>query len=757
MTETQSNKTYLPNKEDMTAHIQFLIAGMTDFKDGKIEIAYGDENNNPRFAEKFCIEDVQAIVDFAAQKNAAGRNVYICGSLLVPDVFPVGRCNDDDFYATNSVWCDVDNSGENPITPAELKLKYAACPPNIVVVTGRTPNLRTWLWWKLDEPITDKNALETLLTGIIQNLDGDRAAKNPTRLTRLGGSIAWNTGNKAKSGRVIEIVEVKTLNNSPISYELLLGFYPIKEPIKKPATAKSRLNVSNFNNPTDSEMLGMLSFLSPDCFRQEWLEIGMALHDAGYDFSVWDKWSSGSPSKYDQADTVRVWNSFHAGGGISLGTVVKRCRDAGYMRVSEPKPEQPKQEKKADAPKKPLEGITGDLFSGLLRDTINDIVATSSRPQPELAVLNTLAALGAVFGRRYASPMDTRTNIYTVGVAKTGSGKDHSRKYIKYLMYKANLTSFLGSDSLVSGAGLITAVSKNPSHIMHLDEFGMLLADIQNKNTASHMKVCAKLLTEMYSSSNTVYYGGQYADRNSQPIKVYNPNLCIYGTTTMDSYASAMDRAVIASGELNRYVIIRPENETPERVAVPQRTKPTQAIVDSWEMLAPMFGGNNPEIELDTIRVSWQFQETRIESMLRFQDSKTDANELTSALWARYVENVIKIAMIIAITRDLERPNIGAGDFDVAELIVGRSVEFMCTMANEHMADSAHEKDCNFVLDVLRKFKRKVAKEELCRRTRHMDKRQRDNVLESLEENGSISIEEDKNSLRRKRYFISVL
>lgn len=769
MTQANTDKIYLPNKEDMYEHLRFLVDGMNDFKDGKIEIAYGDDQNIPRLAEKFSVDAIETAVEFAAMKNKEGRNIYVCGSILNPDVFPGGRCEDADFYATNSIWCDIDNSGENPITSAELKLKYAACPPNIVVVTGRTPNLRTWLWWKLMEPVTNAQTLESLLSGIIQNLDGDKSAKNPARLTRLGGSIAWNTGKKAKDGRIVEIVEVKKLNDNPISLERLAGAYPLKEPIHKKAQPKSKLNISNFNNPTDAEMLDMLSFVDPSCDRKEWLEIGMALQDAGYDFSIWDKWSSGSQTKYDYNDAVRVWNSFNAGGGISLGTLVMKCRSAGYFPttpIKNPKkdtdfeipfPEPEKKPTPQSAPKKPLAAITGNLFDGVIRDTINDIVATSARPQPELAVLNVLAALGAIFGRRYASPMDTRTNLYTVGVARTGAGKDHSRKYVKGLMFKANLQSYLGSDSLVSGAGLITAVNKNPSHIMHLDEFGLLLQDIKSKNTASHMKICAKLLTEFYSASNTVYYGGQYADRNVAPFKIYNPNLCIYGTTTMDSYAAAMDRSVIASGELNRYIIIKPENETPARVGVPTRNKAEKRIIDAWEAFSPPFGGNNPEIELDVKTVTWQFLEHRINEMLKFQDAKTDADNLTASLWARYVENVIKIAMIIAIVRDMERPNIEGRDLDVGELIVAKSVEFMCQMAGEHMSESAHEKDCNLILQILRKYGKSMPKDLLCQRTRQMDKRQRDGALESLQESSLISIELDSKSLTRKRYFISAL
>lgn len=746
-----------PNKDDMRIHLEFLTSGMNDYSDGLIEIAYGNDQNIPNMAEKFPLHEIDKAVDFAVEKNNEGRNIYVVGSILIPDGVPFGRACDEDFYATNSIWCDVDNSGVNPLTAAELKAKYAVCPPNLVVVTGRKPNLRTWLWWKLTEPLTNVPELQLLLAGIIQNLDGDKAAINPARLTRLGGSIAWNTGKKAKEGRVVEIVETKVLNKNPISAERLAAAYPYRKPKIETAKPKSALNISNFDNPSPQEISEMLTCLTPSCGRKDWLEIGMALHDAGYDFSVWDEWSKGSKEKYNYDDIVRDWNSFKTGGGISMGTLVMKCRDAGYMRVSEPRQDVANPTKAPEPPKKPLQAITGDLFDGLIRDTVNDIVATSARPQPELAVLNVLAALGAVFGRRYASPMDTRTNIYTVGVAKTGSGKDRSRKYIKELMFKAKLESYIGGDSIVSGSGLMTLVSNKPSSIMHLDEFGMLLQEIKNKNSASHMKACAKTLTELYSSSSSVYYGAQYADAERKAIKIYNPNLCIYGTTTLESYVAAMDRAVISSGELNRYIIIKPENDCPARVGIPTRTRPTQRLIDAWEVLTPLFGGQNPEIEMDTKTVTWQFLDDRIFKMSCYQDSKTDADAITSALWARYVENVIKVAMIIAIARDMERPNIEGCDLDVAELIVGRSVEFMCSLATDHMSDSPHEKDCNRVIQILKRHGKKMSKEILTDKTRDMDKRQRDNALMSLEERGAISIEKDESTLRRPKYFINLL
>lgn len=762
MTQENIQNIFAPNKDDMRKHIEFIMSGMHDYKDGKIEIAYGDHENIPNQAEKFFLDTPDAvdyIIEFAEQKNKQGRNIYIVGSYLSPDAPIGGRSKDEMFYATNSIWVDIDNAGENPITVKELRVKYAHCRPHMVIVTGRTPNLRTWLWWKLLEPITKAEDLERVLTGVIQNLDGDPSAKNASRLTRLGGSVAWPTGKKAKAGRITEVVETTITGEPPISVERLTAAYPIKK-----ATPKSKitggLNFSSFNNPPENEIKDMLAFLSPAIPRKEWLDIGMALHDGGYDFSVWNEWSKGSPSQYNYDDTVKDWNSFEVGKGITLGTLIQKARDVGYMRVSEPFSNmQDKQAEQPTPPPKAENSPENDIFfTGLIRYTIDDMLAKSRKPQPELAMLNVLSALGAVFGRRYRSPMNTRTNLYTVGIAPTGSGKDFSRKYIKTLMIKAGLSTFLGADSIVSGAGIITSVERNPSQIMHLDEFGMLLADIKNKNTASHMKVCAKILTEFYSTSSGTYYGGHYADKKLMPTKIIAPNLCIYGTTTMANYANAMDRSVIESGELNRYIIIKPLIEWPQSVKEASGdATPSQNIIDAWTALAPSFGANNPADETPPITVQWDWQEDRLWAMQKFQDNKVETTPNTGSLWVRYVENVIKIAMIMCISRNQIKPYIETSDLDTAEGIVKRSIEFMETMSKDNMADSEHERVCNAVLEVIRKYGAKMPKRELSNRTRNLDMRQRDEALKSLDDRGAVLIEQEKNMSGVTKYFLTAL
>lgn len=144
--------------------------------------------------------------------------------------------------------------------------------------------------------------------------------------------------------------------------------------------------------------------------------------------------------------------------------------------------------------------------------------------------------------------------------------------------------------------------------------------------------------------------------------------------------------------------------------------------------------------------------------MQKWQDQKNQ-EPITGALWVRYAENVIKIAMIEAIGRNQNKPNITEEDLDRAEQIVKRSVEFMVHLADTQMFNSQHERDCNRLLEIARRLGGvQVPKREISNRTRDMDQRTRDNALISLEERGAISIEKDSSGISGQgKYVITVL
>jgi putative DNA primase/helicase len=74
-----------------------------------------------------------------------------------------------------------------------------------------------------------------------------------------------------------------------------------------------------------------LSFIDPDCSRDEWVQIGMSvkseLGDAGLD--VWDAWSS-TGQNYNQKDTRDTWRSIKSAGGVTIATLIHAAKSAGF-------------------------------------------------------------------------------------------------------------------------------------------------------------------------------------------------------------------------------------------------------------------------------------------------------------------------------------------------------------------------------------------------------------------------------------------
>lgn len=511
--------------------------------------------------------------------------------------------------------------------------------------------------------------------------------------------------------------------------------------------------------PTDNEWSNedvedMLSFIDPDVFYDEWVSIGMALQDGGFSFAMFNNWSAKGSKYKGQKDCDFHWKSFNPGSGITMGTLVSFAMTQGW------KPSFQQDDTLMFNGRQSAYNILETISSqaapiqldfntipGIIGDTVKWILSNAQKPQPELALINTLAALGAVFGRRYRSPLDTRTNIYMVGLAGTAAGKNHSKKSIKSLMMEAGLTDFLGGESIVSGAGLLSDISKQPSQIMHLDEFGMLLEAIMDKRGASHMKMASKIITELYSCSSEKYIGGQYADKKVERTVIANPNLCIFGISTLEKYTSSLNRDAIASGELNRFIVYRASEDNPKRRRGISHNAPPEWLVNAWKSFKPNTI-NNGMVELETALVEWPLLQDRIDDMGDFEDEQIARNlNQAGALWGRYRENAIKVAMIIAIARNPLKAQITAADLDFAEALVRQSVDFMVSMVAEHLADSQHEKDCKEIVQMIKRKEGRVSRTELCRMTQRMDSKQREAAILSLLNQEKISIDSYKSGL----------
>ena len=115
--------------------------------------------------------------------------------------------------------------------------------------------------------------------------------------------------------------------------ELLAAFPPLA--LEKPASTGPKPSFASFRAEGDlGRFVEPLDRIPPDDYGT-WLEIGMALHHetsgSADGLAAWDAWSAKS-SKWVAGECEDRWRTFHAGGGVTGGTIFALAETFGFQR-----------------------------------------------------------------------------------------------------------------------------------------------------------------------------------------------------------------------------------------------------------------------------------------------------------------------------------------------------------------------------------------------------------------------------------------
>lgn len=218
---------------------------------------------------------------------------------------------------------------------------------------------------------------------------------------------------------------------------------------------------------------------------------------------------------------------------------------------------------------------------GMVGEIADYIVSTSLFPQPVLALGASLAWCGAIMGRKVRTATDLRTNIYLIGVADSGSGKEHARKALKRLAVAAGMTRFIGAEKLASDQGLFALLHTQPSCLALLDEFGRTLRVLNNDRAPAHLQQLLTTLMELFGSADSYIIEKLRAEHTNgvAPRQVTNPNLCIYATTVPGRLYQGLTPDEITDGFLPRFLVLESDTPDPE-MRRPSDSAPSGALVD---------------------------------------------------------------------------------------------------------------------------------------------------------------------------------
>ena len=528
--------------------------------------------------------------------------------------------------------------------------------------------------------------------------------------------------------------------------------------------------------------------INADLDYDSWVRIGMAikgaLGDAGW--PLFEAWSASS-QKHEPKTTAKAWRSF-APQRIGAGTLYKLALDnrwmpaadlqlngeivsdgqhpaAGLLNLLAAPVVDDASAPSAHCPPPPKPLPAGwDAVDGVLGQMMHLMVTTAKRPQPVLALGASLCAVGAIMGRKYRTASNIRSNLYIVGIAESGAGKNHSRVVINELFRRANLLQYLGGNKIASGSGLLTALLRQPAILFQLDEFGMVLsAAADRKRSPRYVSEILDLMTELYTTSGTTYFGVEFASNqdNNAHRAIHQPCACIYGTTTPLHFWQALQAANVADGSLARFLILESEEDFPDSNAVFGVIEPPQALIDALILIHQGGGklnGNLADISaVDEVQVEPRVVPMTPAAQAVFQALDQDLLQALrlargsgrSSILARIEENATKLALIRAVSRDPVDPQIEAQDAEWGTLLARHCAELTIREVAARVAENPTESNHKRALKILQEAGPVgLSKRDFTRRTQFMDLHQRDSVLKTLVDAGFVALEQRQTSGR---------
>ncbi len=502
-----------------------------------------------------------------------------------------------------------------------------------------------------------------------------------------------------------------------------------------------------------------------------WMRIGMALKgalgDAGGD--VFAEWSA-QAAKDMPATTAKAWASFKPD-RIGAGTIYHLAMQRGWQ----PEPDLHLDGSLPEEGEHPAAGLLARLDvaaaapvatastpahllvipDGLVGELTDYMLSTARRPQPLLSLGASLCAIGALMGRQYRTQSNLRSNLYVVGIADSGSGKNHAREIINETFFEAGLAHHLGGNKIASGAGLLTALHRQPAILFQIDEFGMFLsAAADRKRSPRHITEILDNMTELYTAAGGIFLGAEYANRDGSNERrdINQPCLCVYGTTTPLHFWGALQGANVVDGSLARFLILPSDEDYPdENIAVGIRQAPP-SLIEGLQRIASGGGHSKGNLVGKTADQNTAVTPVMVpmteDARARFQhlslaltdELRAAAGTAFTAILARIGENALKLALIVAVGRDPDRPEIDITATDWAIGFVRHYAQRTMEAVERHVADTETEAHLKRLKEIVRAAgARGITKSEVTRASQWLKSRDRNEILETLIESGDIT------------------
>ncbi|MEK9818528.1 MAG: DUF3987 domain-containing protein [Pseudomonadales bacterium] len=199
---------------------------------------------------------------------------------------------------------------------------------------------------------------------------------------------------------------------------------------------------------------------------------------------------------------------------------------------------------------------------GILGDIVAYYNATARSAQPGFAVQTAIAIGSVIMGRAYRTTKGNHTSLYMLNVAKSGTGKEHTKSVIEDILGAAGLDHLVNGSGYTSAGAVFSTLLRRPRHVTVIDEFGRYLEASNTGKNSNLLEANTQLMeaigrchgvmrpTSYSTMTLTAEKAEEYAAR-----KIHNPAVTLVGMTTPVALYKNISNINIADGFLGRFVI----------------------------------------------------------------------------------------------------------------------------------------------------------------------------------------------------------
>ena len=344
---------------------------------------------------------------------------------------------------------------------------------------------------------------------------------------------------------------------------------------------------------------------------------------------------------------------------------------------------------------------------GMLGKMVSYAAATCIRPQPQFDVQAAIAFGAVVLGQRYTTSGSNMSSLFLMNVGKTGSGKEHAGSVVSRVLRAAELDDLMGPAGYTSEGGVLSALKSRPAHLAVIDEFGNYLSAAGNRASVNQQQALSMMMECFGRQTDTVQNRGYSTvamtegQKKTIEIRIKNPSLSVMAMTTPETFYDAVSGKDVASGLLNRFLIV--ESRLPRTKSRRTRRIDPPADLVEWAKATASANAGDPlvtdqgaefppvPIELPFTDAAYDLLDEYEETLIKRQNAAK--SESSASMFNRSRELAMRVSLIVSVSMGLDDVD------DVAMRWSIDYVDFYAQRAVQSMLDNMAEGDT----DALRK------------------------------------------------------